>query len=71
MATNNTRRDKPATSNQLMAYLMHHLQTLVFQPRQDIRGTDDDDHDRRGNRHYLVATWRLLSVFKKYRRHVG
>ena len=30
MASNNIRRDKPATTNQLMAYLMHHLQTLIF-----------------------------------------
>ncbi len=30
MVSSNTRRDRPATSNQLMAYLMHHLQTLLF-----------------------------------------
>ena len=30
MASSNIRRDKPATTNQMMAYLMHHLQTLVF-----------------------------------------
>jgi len=30
MANSNIRRDKPATTNQMMAYLMHHLQTLLF-----------------------------------------
>jgi len=30
MASSNTRRDKPATTNQMIAYLMHHLQTLIF-----------------------------------------
>ncbi|MCP4489442.1 MAG: ABC transporter permease [Gammaproteobacteria bacterium] len=30
MSSNNTRRDHPATSNQVLAYLMHHLQTLIF-----------------------------------------
>ena len=30
MRTSNTRRDKPATSNQLIAYLLHHIQSLIF-----------------------------------------
>lgn len=30
MATNNTRRDRPETSNKLVAYFLHHLQSLVF-----------------------------------------
>ncbi|MFA9421004.1 MAG: permease-like cell division protein FtsX [Gammaproteobacteria bacterium] len=30
MRTSNIRRDKPATSNQLIAYLLHHIQSLVF-----------------------------------------
>ena len=30
MRTSNTRRDKPATSNQLIAYLLHHVQSLIF-----------------------------------------
>ena len=30
MASSNIRRDKPATSNQVLAYLMHHFQTLIF-----------------------------------------
>jgi cell division transport system permease protein len=30
MATSNTRRDKPETSNKLVAYFLHHLQSLVF-----------------------------------------
>jgi cell division transport system permease protein len=30
MRTSNTRRDKPATSNKLMAYLLHHIQSLTF-----------------------------------------
>lgn len=30
MRTSNTRRDKPATSNQLIAYFLHHIQSLIF-----------------------------------------
>ncbi|MDH5355548.1 MAG: permease-like cell division protein FtsX [Gammaproteobacteria bacterium] len=30
MSNSNIRRDKPATSNRLMAYLTHHFQTLLF-----------------------------------------
>ncbi|MCP3688348.1 MAG: cell division protein [Gammaproteobacteria bacterium] len=30
MGSNNTRRGRPATSNRLIAYLMHHLHTMVF-----------------------------------------
>lgn len=30
MRTSNIRRDKPATSNQLIAYLLHHIQSLIF-----------------------------------------
>jgi len=30
MRTSNVRRDKPATSNQLIAYLLHHIQSLIF-----------------------------------------
>lgn len=30
MRTSNVRRDKPATTNRLSAYLLHHLQSLVF-----------------------------------------
>jgi len=30
MASSNIRRDRPAVTNRLAAYLMHHLQTLVF-----------------------------------------
>ena len=30
MRTSNTRRNKPATSNQLIAYLLHHIQSLIF-----------------------------------------
>ncbi|MCP4188186.1 MAG: ABC transporter permease [Gammaproteobacteria bacterium] len=30
MGSSNTRRDRPATTNQMVAYLMHHLQTLIF-----------------------------------------
>ena len=30
MATNNTRRDKPATTNKLVSYFLHHIQSLVF-----------------------------------------
>jgi len=30
MRTSNIRRDKPATSNQLIAYLLHHVQSLIF-----------------------------------------
>ncbi len=30
MGSNNTRRGRPATSNQLIAYLVHHFQTLLF-----------------------------------------
>ncbi len=30
MAANNIRRDRPATSNKLSAYFLHHLQSLVF-----------------------------------------
>ena len=30
MSNSNIRRDKPATSNRLMAYLAHHFQTLLF-----------------------------------------
>ena len=30
MRTSNIRRDKPATSNRLIAYLLHHIQSLIF-----------------------------------------
>ena len=30
MRTSNRRRDRPATSNKLVAYLLHHIQSLVF-----------------------------------------
>ncbi len=30
MRTSNVRRDKPATTNRLSAYLLHHLQSLIF-----------------------------------------
>ena len=30
MRTSNTRRDKPATSNKLIAYFLHHVQSLIF-----------------------------------------
>ncbi len=30
MGNSNIRRDGPATSNQMVAYLLHHLQTLIF-----------------------------------------
>ena len=30
MATNNTRLDRPETANKLIAYFLHHLQSLVF-----------------------------------------
>lgn len=30
MRTSNIRRDKPATSNQLIAYFLHHIQSLIF-----------------------------------------
>ena len=30
MASNNTRRIKPATSNKIAAYFLHHLQSLIF-----------------------------------------
>ncbi|MFV2031254.1 MAG: permease-like cell division protein FtsX [Gammaproteobacteria bacterium] len=30
MAANNIRRDRPATSNKLTAYFLHHLQSMVF-----------------------------------------
>lgn len=30
MATSNTRQDRPATSNRLAAYFLHHIQSLVF-----------------------------------------
>jgi cell division transport system permease protein len=30
MATNNTRRNRPETANKLVAYFLHHLQSLVF-----------------------------------------
>jgi cell division transport system permease protein len=30
MRTSNTRRDRPATTNKLIAYLLHHIQSLIF-----------------------------------------
>jgi len=30
MRTSNVRRNKPATTNRLSAYILHHIQSLVF-----------------------------------------
>jgi len=34
VAGSNIRRHKPATSNRISAYLLHHLQSLVFSLRK-------------------------------------